>query len=95
MSQIDMLDDAVHTIVEQTISSLKCDRATCYIMDHTKNELWSQVSKGISNIVRVPLGFGLAGYILEYKLLGYVGAKKELLNVRNAYQDNRFSPEYD
>lgn len=63
MSQIDDLDDAVHTIVEQTISSLKCDRATCYIMDHTKNELWSQVSKGVSNTVRVPIGVGLAGYI--------------------------------
>lgn len=46
MSQKVLLDDAMQTIIDQIIECLECDRASCFIVDQTKNELWSQVAKG-------------------------------------------------
>lgn len=46
MSQSVLLDDALNTIVDQIVSCLECDRASCFVVDHAKNEIWSKVAKG-------------------------------------------------
>jgi len=53
---------------------LQCDRATCFVADHTNNELWSKVAKGVSGVIKFPITVGLAGitfdnYILTYKFI--------------------------
>lgn len=61
---------------------LECDRATCFIVDNQKNELWSKVAKGASNTIRMPMNKGIAGH---------VATSRELLNIQNAYLDQRFN----
>jgi len=62
-----------------------CDRATLFLVDHTKEELWSTVAHG-SGEIRVPIGVGIAGFV------AHTG---NLLNIKDAYSDSRFSPEVD
>lgn len=40
------LDDALNTIKDQMIQYMMCDKATCYIYDQEKKELWSRGAKG-------------------------------------------------
>ena len=72
MSSSVLLDDALTTIVDEIIACLECDRASCFVVDHSKNELWSKVAKGTQSIIRFPMGKGIAGH---------VAANKELLNI--------------
>lgn len=78
MSQTVLLDEALNTIVEEILVCLECDRASCFIVDHTKNELWSRVAKGTKATLRFPMGKGIAGH---------VATTKELMNIQNAYLD--------
>lgn len=43
-----IFDEAMVKIVDEIISCLECDRASCFVVDHSKNELWSKVFKGAS-----------------------------------------------
>lgn len=86
MSQSVLLDDALSTIVDEIVACLECDRASCFVVDQNKNEIWSKVAKGTSQVIRSPIGKGVAGYVAE---------KKELLNIQNAYLDQRFNREID
>jgi GAF domain-containing protein len=81
-----LLDEALNTIVEEILQCLECDRASCFIVDHAKNELWSKVAKGTSTIIRFPMNKGIAGH---------VATTKELLNIQNAYLDQRFNQDVD
>ena len=82
MSHSVLLDDALNTIVEEMMKGMECDRATCYVVDNEKNELWSRVTKGTLATIKVPIGHGIAGE---------VALKKETINIRNAYLDPRFN----
>lgn len=61
MSQSVLLDDALNTIVDEIMACLECDRASCFVVDHSKNEIWSRVAKGTQVIIRSPIGKGIAG----------------------------------
>ncbi len=65
---------------------LECDRATCFLLDHEKNELWSRIAKGTQKMIRLPLGQGIAGC---------VALNTKIINIRNAYMDERFNKETD
>lgn len=74
MTKSTIIDDALETIVQQIILCLQCDRATCFVADHTNNELWSKVAKGVSGVIKFPITVGLAGitfhnYILTNKFI--------------------------
>lgn len=86
MNQSLLLDDCLNSIVNQLTECLDCDRATCFIVDHYKNELWSRVAKGTTTTIRLPLGEGIAGQ---------VAVDKKLTNIRNAYMDPRFNKDND
>ena len=43
MSQSLLLSETMDLIIEETCGTLECDRATVFIMDDKRNELWSQV----------------------------------------------------
>ncbi len=63
------------------------ERATIYLIDRERKELWSKVALG-DNVgeIRVPIGVGIAGT---------VAATGETINIPNAYADPRFNPEVD
>lgn len=81
-----VLDEALQTIVKQTINTLNCESSTCFIADESKGELWSQISQGKNIVSRVPLSYGVAGYVAN---------RKEVVNIQNAYTDVRFNKEDD
>lgn len=64
---------------------LDADRCTLFLLDAEKGELWSKVAEG-SKEIRVPATKGIAGH---------VATTGELLNIKDAYADQRFNPEID
>jgi HD-GYP domain-containing protein (c-di-GMP phosphodiesterase class II) len=79
------LDALLHTMAVATADLLAADRATIFIVDQDRNELWSRVALGASEI-RFPMGRGIAGL---------VAATGQAVNIPDAYTDARFNPEPD
>jgi GAF domain-containing protein len=64
---------------------LECERATVFIVDEKRNQLWSLAADGTDRI-RVNIGQGIAGT---------VAATGERLQIDDAYNDERFDPATD
>lgn len=71
---------AISTRVQRLVNA---DRCTLYIVDRSKNELWTL--QGEVNI-RVPMNQGIAGA---------VALNNQLIRLDNAYDDPRFNKEFD
>ena len=62
MSESSMiLTDAMEKIVNETCECLNCDRASVFLFDHEKDELWSKVAKGYGYTLRIPKNAGIVG----------------------------------
>jgi Nif-specific regulatory protein len=68
-------------IAGEAISLLDCDRASIFLLDRERNELWSKVALGSDEILRFDARFGIAG---TAALTG------QSVNVSDAYSDPRF-----
>jgi Nif-specific regulatory protein len=68
-------------IAHEATSLLDCDRASIFLLDRQRNELWSKVALGSDEILRFDAGLGVAG---SAALTG------DTINVRDAYSDPRF-----
>ncbi len=79
------LDALLKTMAEATASLLAADRATIFVVDRERNELWSRVALGAGEI-RFPVGRGIAGTVAQ---------TGEAINIADAYQDARFNSEPD
>ena len=73
----------VFTITNRTPALVNADRCTVYMVDHKREELWSM--QGAVEI-RIPMTTGLAGSVT-------VTGKP--LNIKDAYQDERFNQDFD
>ncbi len=74
-------------IAEETRIALQADRCTVFLLDKAKNELWSKVALGLdSQEIRFPADKGLAGYTVR---------TGNSINIKDAYNDNRFNPDVD
>jgi GAF domain-containing protein len=78
-------DEAAASVIKETCTLLQADRSTLFFVDADAQELILVVAKGANNL-RFPLGTGIAGTVAQ---------TGQLLNIRNAYDDARFSPESD
>jgi len=81
-----LLDEAIERIVDETCECLDCDRATTFIYDSMREELWSKSAKGSNETIRVPVNRGIVGHVFT---------KGEVLNIPNAYIDERFNKAVD
>src|SRR5215471_12133861 len=68
-------------IAREATSLLDCDRASIFLLDRERNELWSKVALGSDEILRFDAHRGIAG---TAALTGNV------INVKDAYSDPRF-----
>src|SRR5947207_4150221 len=68
-------------IAREATSLLNCDRASIFLLDRERNELWSKVALGSDEILRFDAKLGIAG---NTALTG------NTINVRDAYSDPRF-----
>jgi HD-GYP domain-containing protein (c-di-GMP phosphodiesterase class II) len=81
------LDALLRDMAQATTKLLEADRATIFIVDREKNELWSRVALGAGvGEIRLAIGVGIAGT---------VAATGETINIPDAYADPRFNPEPD
>ena len=90
--QID-LGAMVSKIMARARQVLHVERASIFLIDEQKNELWSILTDsetaaelGGDNVIRLPVGVGLAGH---------VAATGEVLNIPDAYACDMFNPEFD
>lgn len=79
------LQDSFHLIAQETCKILACDRATVFLLDHKKNELWTKFAIGAKSI-RLSATEGIAGY---------VATTGKYMNVIDAKMDRRFKSEID
>ncbi len=79
------LDRLLMRIMDEVIKVLNCDRCTVFVLDRDKQELWSKVAHGEKEI-RFPSHLGIAGH---------VATTGEVLNIPDAYSDDRFNSEID
>ena len=84
-----MLHREVETIfgevMENTRKLISADRATLFLLDAENKELYSHISKNVSEI-RIPLSRGLVGHCATHK---------EVIIIPDAYQDHRFDRDID
>lgn len=79
------LDALLKLIARATTEMIEADRATIFLVDEDRGELWSRVALGTGEI-RFPIGRGLAGT---------VAATGEVINIPDAYADARFNRDID
>lgn len=79
------LDRLLMLIMDEVKNVLECDRCTVFILDRGHDELWSRVAHGEKEI-RFPSHMGIAGH---------VATTGEVLNIPDAYADDRFNPNID
>lgn len=81
------IDKLLTIITEETQKALSADRCTLFLLDKSKNELWSKVALGMGRQeIRFPANMGLAGH---------VATTGETINIKDAYNDPRFNKEID
>ena len=56
-----VFSEALDSIVDETCESLECDRASIFIHDPEKQELWSKSIKGSDSTIRIPSHKEVAG----------------------------------
>ena len=81
-----ILAESIEKIVDETVEFLECDRATVFILDEKKEELWSKVAKGSDFTIRIPMDKGIVGHVV-------VSGKS--VNILDAYSDERFNKNVD
>src|SRR5580658_4644833 len=68
-------------IAREAIKLLACDRASIFLFDRQRNELWSKVALGSDDILRFDAASGIAGAAVS---------SGRAINVLDAYSDPRF-----
>jgi Nif-specific regulatory protein len=75
------LGSLLDLIAREATNLLDCDRASIFLLDRDRKELWSKVALGSDEILRFDARVGVAGH---------AATTGETVNVRDAYSDNRF-----
>ncbi|MDQ7779608.1 MAG: SpoIIE family protein phosphatase [Planctomycetota bacterium] len=81
------IDNLLQLIMREATRLVGADRSTLFMVDERRNELYSRIAqKSEITEIRVPLGKGI---------VGHVTGTGEVVNIKDAYCDNRFNPEVD
>jgi HD-GYP domain-containing protein (c-di-GMP phosphodiesterase class II) len=80
------LDLLLPLILHEAAKVVEADRCSLFILDRERNELWSKVAQGARSEIRVKLGSGIAGTVAQ---------TGEIINIPDAYADERFNRSFD
>ncbi len=75
------LESIFDSVVKEGAKLLHAERATLFLIDDEKQELWSQVATGTEGIIKLPVSAGIVGACVT---------SQKLINIQDAYSDNRF-----
>ena len=81
-----MLEQVLEAFTLKIVQLLGADRATLFLLDEERGELWSKVASGAQREIRIPRGSGIAGA---------VATSGRTLNVTDAGADPRFDSSVD
>jgi len=73
-------------ITREATRLMEADRASIFLLDREKGDLWSKVALGSEEILRFNTRLGIAGAIAQ---------SGQTINVEDVHQDPRFYPEID
>lgn len=77
----------IRQIVSKITDVLQCDRSSFFVLDHSTQELWSMEAHGSDlKEIRFSSAAGLAGH---------TATTGEVVNIADAYHDERFNAEFD
>src|SRR3974390_856906 len=71
----------VDLMAHEATTLLDCDRASIFLLDRERNQLWSKVALGSDEILRLDASLGIVGHAVK---------DGEPINVEDAYHDPRF-----
>jgi signal transduction histidine kinase len=81
------LDALLALIMTKVTELMEADRSTLYLVTDDGRTLWSKVSQGTERVeIRLPVGEGIAGWVAQ---------TREIVNIPDAYADQRFYPAVD
>ena len=81
------IDKLMQTIAEEARNAVQADRCTVFLYDKETDELWSKVALGLgSQELRFNASQGIAGSVFR---------TGEIINIKDAYADDRFNKEID
>lgn len=90
ITQINDLHELLQVIMESAKKVMRADASSLFLLDKKANELYIETAQGEAGdkikTIRLPVGKGIAGWVAQK-------GKPQL--VKDAYEDNRFNPEYD
>jgi signal transduction histidine kinase len=87
LSTVGDLDTLLRLIVEKVRVLMDADRATLYMLTEDGAQLWSKVIQGGEVVeIRLDVGEGIAGWVAQ---------TREIVNIPDAYADQRFQPAVD
>src|SRR5688572_11507942 len=81
------LDELLATIISKTAEVLDAERATLFLYDPERHELWSKTADHLEiREIRFPVGAGIAGSVARTRTVE---------NIPDAYDDPRFNRAFD
>ena len=81
------IDALLDVIIHKTTGVMQAERSTLYLVDKETNELRTRIAEGLEiKEIRLPIGTGISGS---------VAATRELVNIRDPYDDPRFDQSWD
>ena len=81
------IDKLMQTIAEEARNAVQADRCTVFLYDKETDELWSKVALGLgSQELRFNASQGIAGTVFR---------TGEIVNIKDAYSDDRFNKDVD
>jgi len=91
MSEFSALSSGIDGMIERIVLTagkvMEAERASLFLLDAAAGELWSKVAEGQGKKeIRVPIGKGVAGWVMLHD---------EIVNIPDAYADDRFDRSVD
>ena len=87
LSTVGDLDALLRLIMEKVTELMEADRSTLYLLRDDGRELWSKVVQGGEVVeIKLAVGEGIAGWVAH---------TREIVNIPEAYADQRFQPAVD
>ena len=81
------IEGLIDRLVRTASKLMKADRASLFLIDPLTGDLWSKVAEGEeTREIRVPCRVGVIGWVAEHG---------QVLNISDAYQDDRFNRDVD
>jgi signal transduction histidine kinase/putative methionine-R-sulfoxide reductase with GAF domain len=81
------IDTLLHLIMAKVTELMEADRSTLFLLSEDGSQLWSKIIQGSEVAeIRIGVGEGIAGWVAQ---------TREIVNIPDAYADQRFQPAVD